>query len=635
MVQVKREKRCKLLHWMGNGEVVAKPKVDCTNLQVMVHHTSLGLDCWRVYVKKILSCKTIKHLQEIQTQIIVNGLEHNDYVAPRIITAYARLKKMVYARKVFDRIPEPNTTSWNAMIKAYAQCEFHREVVVLFHRMKKLDVSPNCFTFPIVLRSCVKIGTLREGKEVHCFVIKSGFGANAFVGTSLIELYSSGRVIKAAYKVFGEMVERNVVAWTAMINGYISCGDIASARCLFELAPERDVVLWNTMVVGYIELGNMVEARKLFDQMPKKDVMSWNTVLVGYANNGDVKECERLFEEMPERNVFSWNGLIGGYAHNGSFFKVLDALKRMLIEGRVFPNDVTLVIVLSVCARLGAFALGKWVHVYAETNGYKENIYVGNALIDMYAKCGIIENALDVFKSMDKKDLITWNTIIGGLATHGQGDDALSLFSQMKNAKEIPDEITFIGVLCACTHMGFVENGLSYFQSMVDDYSIVPRIEHYGCMVDLLARAGHLAEAIKFIKEMPIEADAVIWANLLAACRMYKNVELAELALQRLMALEPKNPANFVMLSNIYGDLGRWKDVARAKVAMRDTGFKKLPGCSVIEVNDTVVEFYSLYDKHPQSEEIYATLKGLTKLLRSSGYAPDFEVLNKISGMSF
>ncbi|KAK4842699.1 hypothetical protein QYF36_026346 [Acer negundo] len=161
---------------------------------------------------------------------------------------------MAYARKVFDRIPDPNTSSWNAVFKGYAQSEFHREVV-LFYRMKKLDVSPNCFTFPISLKSCWKICTFREGEEVHCFVIKSGFGANAFVGTALIELYSSGRAIEAAYKVFGERVERNVVAWTtnAMINGYILCGDIASVR----LAPERDVVLWNTMVVGCIELGNM------------------------------------------------------------------------------------------------------------------------------------------------------------------------------------------------------------------------------------------------------------------------------------------------------------------------------------------------------------------------------------------
>ncbi|XP_024046344.1 pentatricopeptide repeat-containing protein At1g08070, chloroplastic [Citrus clementina] len=534
---------------------------------------------------------------------------------------------MTYARKMFDKITDQNVVSWNAMFNGYAQNEFHRTVVVLFTQMKKLDVMPNCFTFPVVLKSCVKINALREGEELHCLVLKNGFRANIFVGTALIELYSTGKAIEAAYKVFGEMDERNVVVWTLMINGYISCGDIVSARCLFELAPERDVILWNTMVSGYIDVRNMIEARKLFDQMPKKDVISWNTMLSGYANNGDVEECKRLFEEMPERNVFSWNGLIGGYANNGLFFEVLDAFKRMLTEGRVFPNDATIVTVLSACTRLGALDFGKWVHVYAEYNGYKGNVCVGNALIDMYAKCGIIENAVDVFNSMDTKDLITWNTIISGLAMHGRGAGALSLFHEMKNAGEMPDGITFIGILCACTHMGLVEEGLSYFQSMAMNYSIVPQIEHYGCMVDLLARAGRLAEAVDFVKSMPIEADAVIWANLLGSCRVYKNVELAELALERLTELEPKNPTNFVMLSNIYGDLGRWKDVARIKVAMRDTGFKKLPGCSSIEVNEVVVNFYSLDKRHPKTEEIYETLKGLTKLLRSSGYVPDARVL--------
>ncbi|KAK9276701.1 hypothetical protein L1049_006237 [Liquidambar formosana] len=509
------------------------------------------------------------------------------------------------------------------MFKGYAQNEFHKEVVVLFGHMKSMDVRPNCFTFPIVLKSCGKIKALREGEEVYCLLIKIGFKSNPFVGTTMIDLYSGGGAIGSAYKVFTEMLERNVVAWTTMISGYILYGDVNSARRLFDLAPERDVVLWNTMVSGYIEAGDMVVARKLFDKMPNRDVMSWNTVLNGYANNADIEACEKLFEEMPTRNIFSWNGLIGGYARNGRFFEVLGAFKRMLVESEVLPNDATLVTVLSACARLGALDLGKWLHVYAHSNGLKGNVYVGNALIDMYAKCGVIENAMDVFKSMGTKDLISWNTIIGGLAIHGHGADALSLFSEMRNSKEKPDGVTFIGILCACTHMGLVEDGFSYFQLMVDNYSIVPQIEHYGCMVDLLARAGLLDRAVDFVREMPMEADAVIWAALLGACRSYKNVEVAELALERLIELEPKNPANYVMLSNIYGDAGRWEDEARLKVAMRDTGFRKLPGCSLVEVNDGVVEFYSLDERHPKSEKIYEALRGLTKLLRSSGYVPN------------
>ncbi|KAH0991101.1 hypothetical protein GBA52_002584 [Prunus armeniaca] len=264
---------------------------------------------------------------------------------------------MAYAHKVFDGIPDPNFALWNAMFRGYAKNESHREVILLFGRMKSMDIMPNCFTFPVVIKSCGRLKRLVEGEEVHCVVIKGGFRANPYVGTTLIEMYAAGGVIGAAYKVFGEMFERNVVAWTSMINGYILCGDMVSAQRLFHLAPERDIVLWNTMVSGYIELRDMVAARKLFDDMPRRDVMGWNTVLNGYASNGEIDACEKLFEEMPERNVFSWNGLIGGYARNGRFFQVLGSFKRMLSEGDALPNDATLVTVLSACARLGALDL--------------------------------------------------------------------------------------------------------------------------------------------------------------------------------------------------------------------------------------------------------------------------------------
>ncbi|KAK2979949.1 hypothetical protein RJ640_017964 [Escallonia rubra] len=509
------------------------------------------------------------------------------------------------------------------MFKAYIQIESYREVVVLFGQMRSMDVPLNCFTFPIVLKSCGKITALQEGEEVHCLVLKVGFNSNPYVGTTLLDMYSSAGVIGSAYKVFSEISVRNVVAWTSMINGYLLHGDVISARQLFDLAPDRDVVLWNSMVSGYIQCGDIVAARDLFDVMPNRDLMSWNTLLNGYANSGDVEGCEKLFEEMPEKNVFSWNGLIGGYAHHGRFFEVLDAFERMLNETQVLPNDATLVIVLSACSRLGALDMGKRVHIYAESNGYKTNAYVSNGLIDMYAKCGLIDSAINMFQSMGRKDLISWNTMINGLAVHGHGADALSLLSEMKSAGERPDGITFIGILCACSHLGLVKAGFKYFHSMVREYSIVPQIEHYGCMVDLLARAGLLEQAVDFVRWMPIKADSVIWTTLLGACRKHRNIKLAELALQQLIELDPENPSNYVMLSNIYGDAKRWEDVARSKMAMRDTGSRKLPGLSLIEVIGGVVEFYAFDEKHSRKDEIYGALRGLTKLLRSSGYLPD------------
>ncbi|CAN8293770.1 unnamed protein product [Cochlearia groenlandica] len=417
-------------------------------------------------------------------------------------------------------------------------------------------------------------------------------------------------LVASANKVFCEMAEKNVVTWTSVINGYVLNKDLVSARRFFDLSPERDIVLWNTMVSGYIESGNMMEAKSLFDQMPCRDVMSWNTVLEGYANVGDIEACARVFEEMPKRNIFSWNGLIKGYAQNGQLSKVLDSFKRMVVEGNVVANDATLTLVLSACAKLGALSFGKWVHNYGENLGFnKVSANVKNALVDMYAKCGAIEIAMEVFKGIKTRDLISWNIIINGLAAHGHGTEALDLFHEMRNCGVRPDKVTFVGVLCACRHMGLVEDGLSYFKSMSTDYSITPQIEHCGCVVDLLSRAGLLTQAVEFIDKMGTKADAVIWTTLLGASKVYKKVEVGELALEELIKLEPRNPANFVMLSNIYGDLGRFDDAAKLKVAMRDTGYKKEAGVSWIETDDGLVKFYSSGEKHPRTEELQMILR--------------------------
>ncbi|XP_073059322.1 pentatricopeptide repeat-containing protein At1g74630-like [Primulina eburnea] len=525
---------------------------------------------------------------------------------------------------MFDKLTSPRFTSlWNVMSKGYLDNDAYREAIALFGDMMRENVKPNCYTFPVVLKSCCKLLAFREGEEMHCLSLKFGFKTNTYVGTTLIEFYSDGGSVACAYRVFIEMVLRNVVSWTAMILGYIANGDLVSGRRLFDLAPERDVVLWNRIVSAYIECGDMVEAKRLFELMPDKDLISWNTLLNGYAKNGDVERCERLFEEMQDRNIFSWNGLIGGYAHNGRFVEVLGLFKRMLKENDVQPNDATLVNVLTACARLGALDFGKWVHIYAENNGYKTNIYVCNGLIEMYAKCGLVRSAVDVFRGMIKKDLVSWNTIINCLAVHSHGADALSLFNEMKYRGEKPDGITFIGILCACSHMGFVKDGLNYFQSMINEYSIIPQIEHFGCMVDLLARAGVLEHAVEFVQKMPIKPDSVIWSTLLAASRVHKNIKLAELSLQKLIELDPQNPANYVMLSNVYGEAKKWEDLARLKVALRDMGSKKQPGCSLIETEDEIFEFCAFDERHSRTEEIYNTLRGLTKLSRLSGHHPD------------
>lgn len=515
---------------------------------------------------------------------------------------------------MFDGVSARNPSLYNAMFKGYIQHQMHQEVVDLFNDMMRENVGPNCYTFPMVLKSCGKLMAITEGELVHSVVVKVGFLSNNYVGTTLIDVYSSWGRVGTAYRVFNELTVRNVVSWTSMITGFVSGGDLVAARRLFNLAPDKDAILWNIMMSGYIECGDMTNAKMLFDLIPHKDIISWNTLLNGYGKNKDVEACEKLFQEMPHRNIFSWNALIGGYATSECFSEVIGAFKRMLNEADVQPDDATLVNVLSACARLGALDMGKWLHKYAKNNGYEDNIFVCNALIEMYGKCGAVESAMGVFRKMGKKDLITWNSMINVLALHGHGVGALDLYSEMRSAGERPDGITYVGILSACSHLGLVDDGFKYFLSMVDKYSIVPQIEHYGCMVDILTRAGLLKHAVDFVQNMPIKADAIIWTTLLGACRVHKNIDFAELALQKLIEIDPENPANYLMLGNIYGAAKRWEDLARLKMATRDTGSKKLPGCSLIEVDNNAVEFYSYDERHSRTEEIYAALRGLNTI---------------------
>ncbi|MQM21559.1 hypothetical protein Taro_054601 [Colocasia esculenta] len=576
-------------------------------------------------------CRSPRYLRQVLAQAVASGLRRDGHLSPKVVAAFFESGHPEDARRWFDGVVFPNTVLWNVMFKGYTLGGAHGNTLALFARMRGRGVSPNRYTFTFVLKSCAKIPATRTGTAVHGVVVKAGFEENWFVGTLLIDVYSAvseGGDIGSARKVFDGMPFRNVVAWTAMVSAYVSACDVVSGRRLFDsVSHQADLVLWNTMVSGYIEAGNMDAARELFDKMPERDIMAWNTILHGYANGVDFEACLRFFNEMPQRNIFSWNGLFGGYVRHELFTEALCAFNSMLKASDIKPNDATLVMVLSACSKVGAIYLGRWIHIYAANNGFMENLYVVNGLIDMYAKCGSIRNAIELFNMTKTKDIITWNIIIGGLAMHGQGSEALNLFEEMKVKGVAPDGVTFVRILFACSHMGLVQRGFAYFRSMINYYSITPWIEHYGCVVDLLSRAGMLDEALNFIKKMPIEADCVIWSTLLGACRIYGDIHLAEFAVKQLVRLQPEDAANYVTLSNIYGATGSWKHFARAKQLMKEWNVEKSPGCSLIEINYVVTEFRSSDVRHPQTMEIYKVLDELTALTRSVSHYTGIEGL--------
>ncbi|KAK9281835.1 hypothetical protein L1049_004741 [Liquidambar formosana] len=467
---------------------------------------------------QITSCKTMKDLKQVHAKMIKTGQIRDPLAAAEIlkVCALSHHRDIEYARMVFDKMEEPNCFSWNTIIRAFSESEEPVEALFVFYQMVCVDyVEPNRFTFPSVFKACGHAGRVEEGKQVHGLVVKFGMDGDEFVVSNLVRMYAMCGVIKEAYKLFYR---------------YVLVCDYTNKVMRDKRRQEGNVVLWNVMIDGYVKLREFNAARELFDKMPQRSVVSWNGMIAGYAQHGHFKEALEIFGEMQRADMC--------------------------------PNYVTLVSVLPAISRLGALELGKWVHLYADKNEIEIDDVLGSALIDMYSKCGSIEKALQVFEKLPQKNAITWSAIIGGLAIHGRAKDALDHFSMMKLAGVTPSDVTYIGLLNACSHAGLVDEGRLFFNHMVKVVGLEPRIEHYGCMVDLLGRAGLLEEAEEIILNMPVKPDDVIWKALLGACKMHGNIEMGKRIADHLMELAPHDSGAYVALSNMHASLGNWEAVA-------------------------------------------------------------------------
>lgn len=523
-------------------------------------------------------------------------------------------------------------------------------------------VVPNCYTFPFVLKSCARSGLAHQGRQVHARVLKCGLESDAFVHTSLISMYAQNGDLEFARLVFDKSSHRDAVSFTALITGYASKGFMDDAKRLFDDMPTRDVVSWNAMIAGFAQCGKFYEALETFREMQRMGVLpnestivsvlsacaqsgcielgsrihSWaedrgmgsdlrilNALVDMYSKNGNLEKARFMFDSIQQKDVISWNVMIGGYNYMNHHREALELFRRML-KSHVKPTDVTFLNVLPSCACLCALDLGKWIHAYIDKNFENfTSTSLSTSLIDMHAKSGNIAAAEQVFHGMELKSLASWNAIISGSAMHGQAEKALKLFHEMLNEGFKPDDITFIGVLSACSHAGLVELGHETFNLMASEFKISPKLHHYGCMINLLGRVGLFDEAESMIKSMDMEPDEAIWGSLLEACRIHRRVELGETVAENLFKLEPDNPGAYILLSNIYAEAGRWDGVAKIRMRLNDEGMKKVPGCTSIEVNSAVHEFLVADKTHPQSEQIYKMLAEIDDLLERAGFEPD------------
>ncbi|XP_022139839.1 pentatricopeptide repeat-containing protein DOT4, chloroplastic [Momordica charantia] len=558
------------------------------------------------------------------------GFSSYNTVVNSLISFYFVSKKVRSAQKLFDELSDRDVISWNSMISGYVKNGLEDKGIEIFIKMLDFSVDVDLATMVNVLVACANTGTLLLGKALHSYAIKaaSSLDREVMFKNTLLDMYSKCGDLNSAIRVFEKMDEKTVVSWTSMIAGYVREGLSDGAIELFDEMKSRGVVpdvyavtsiLHACAINGNLSSGKIVHNYIRKNNLETNSFVS-NALMDMYAKCGSMKDAQSVFSHMKGKDVISWNTMIGGYSKNHLPNEALNLFAEMQRESK--PDGTTVACILPACASLAALDRGREIHGYALRNGYSKDKYVVNALVDMYVKCGLLVLARSLFDMILDKDLVSWTVMIAGYGMHGFGNEAVDIFNQMRISGVEPDEVSFISILYACSHSGLLDEGWKFFNIMKKECRIEPKLEHYACMVDLLARTGNLVKAHKFIKTMPIEPDATIWGALLCGCRIHHDVKVAEKVAERIFELEPENTGYYVLLANIYAEAEKWEEVQKLRKKIGQRGLKKNPGCSWIEIKGKVNIFVAGDCSKPQAKKIELLLKKLRSKMKEEGYSP-------------
>ncbi|KAK9079153.1 hypothetical protein SSX86_000823 [Deinandra increscens subsp. villosa] len=569
----------------------------------------------------------IKGMQ-VHTMVVKFGFELTTYVCNSLISMYSKSGMIRCAKAVFDGMEVRDAVSWNGMVAGLVTNRHDLVALDLFYKMRLSGVKLTQAIFVTILKVCASIRELVFTKQIHSFVSKNGMESDPNLRTALMVSYTKCAEMDDTLKLFGTMKGVNsVVTWTAMIGGLIQNGDIEKAVDLYRQMCKEGVkpneFTYSTLLAAH----PAISVFQIHAQSIKSNYESSTSVgtalLDAYMKLGNNKDAVKVFEQVEQKDVVTWSAILAGYAQLGDVDGAVRVFRELAKDG-VRPNEYTFSSVLNACASpMAAIEHGKQFHAGAVKENYGNTLCVSSALVTMYAKRGNIESANKVFERQTERDLVSWNSMISGYAQHGYGEKALEVFEKMRREKLKMDDITFIGVITACTHAGLVNEGERYFDMMVKEHKIDPTPEHYSCMVDLYSRAGLLEKALVFINDMSFPAGPTIWRSLLAACRVHKNLEIGKLAGDKLMSLKPQDSAAYVLLSNLYATAGNWHERSKVRKLMDERNVKKEAGCSWIEIKNKRYSFVAGDTSHSSSELIYLKLKELGSRLRDAGYLPD------------
>lgn len=697
----------------------------------------LGIKCNEFMFPSVLkACSIKKDLirgKGIHGVVVVTGFESDVFVANTLVVMYAKCGAHLDSRRLCNQIPEWNVVSWNALFSCYTQGDLCGEAMALFQDMVGSGVRPDEFSLSTLLNACTGLGDIGQGKKLHGYLLKLGYGSDLFSSNALVDMYAKVGNFEDAKAVFVHIAKPDIVSWNAIIAGcvlhenydkalvllqqmkrsgaqpnmftlsstlkacaelglqelsrqlhtclikmvieldpflsvglidmYSKCGAVNDARKVYNLTPEKDLIALNAMISGHSQNGDDIEALCLFAGMYNQgmkfneptllavlnstaslqavnvckeihvlsvksgfqsDLFVINSLIDAYGKCRHLDDATRVLEESTAGDLPSYTSLITSYAQHGQGEEGLKLYLKMQ-DLRLRPDSFICSSLLNASASISAYEPGKQIHAHAVKFGFISDIFTGNSLVNMYAKCGSIDDANRAFSEVSERSLVSWSAMIGGLAQHGHGKEALDLFNEMLKNGLSPNHITLVSVLCACNHAGMVIQAKRYFETMEELFGIKPTQEHYSCMIDILGRAGKLNEAMDLVNKMPFEANGLVWGALLGAARIHKNVELGQKAAEKLLSLEPEKSGTRVLLANIYSSAGLWENVSDIRRLMKESKVKKEPGMSWIEVKGEVHTFIVGERSHSRSKEIYTKLEELINLISKAGYVPLLE----------
>ncbi|KAK8283177.1 hypothetical protein V6Z11_D08G073800 [Gossypium hirsutum] len=561
--------------------------------------------------------------KEIHAAVLKSAQLLDAYVAGALVAMYVRCCKMSEAVRTFNKLEEKDKVAWNSVLTGFIQNGMCSEALHFFHDFQNAGEKPDQVTVISILVACGRLGYLLNGMELHAYAIKNGFDLDLQVGNTLIDMYAKCSCVNYMGYAFNRMPDKDLISWTTVIAGYAQNSYALKAFELFRELQLIDIDV-DPMMIGSIllacsELACVPQVKEIHGYIMRRglsDVVLRNMIVDVYGECGHIDYAVQTFESIQFKDVVSWTSMISAYVHNGLANEALE-LFHILNKTNIHPDSIVLKSALSAASSLSALKYGKEIHGFVIRQNFSEGS-IASSLVDMYSRCGMVENAHTIFKSIQSKDLVLWTSMINAYGMHGHGKVAIDLFNKMKE-NLTPDHVAFLSVLYACSHSGLTAEGRQFFEIMKYEYQLEPWPEHYACLVDLLGRANCVEEACEFVKSMQMAPTAEIWCALLRACQVHSNQELGEIAVQKLLELGSTNPGQYVLVSNVFAAKGRCKDAEKIRSRMKERGLKKSPGCSWIEVGNRIHTFIARDKSHPECHHITKKLDQITEKVEKEG----------------